>query len=153
MPRLHTRQELAALAQATAQANFAVEYQDNVYLPVDFETGELQPASPDRTVWRRMEAYEMMRFANDTLDILFSTDNEFRSFYMMLQQFATSEPVSHKLLVPVKGLGVRVLEKDGTLQVPTGAFTPNYLNIKYDPDVDTEFMWNTLVNWVDGEDQ
>ena len=153
MPRLHTRQELAALAQGTALANDAVEYQDNVYMPVDFETGERQPTSPERTVWRRMTANEMMRFANDTLDILFSTDAEFRTFYLMLQQFATSVPASHKLLVPVKGLGVRVLGADGTLQVPTGEFIPNYLNITYNPDVDTELMWRTLVDWVDGEEQ
>lgn len=153
MPRLHTRQELASLSQDTATLYSAIEHRGNVYLPVDFETGERQPSSADRTVWRRMTAEEMMRFANDTLDILFSSDQEFRSFYMMLQQLSVSERPVERLLVPVKGRGVRMLAEDGTLQEPTGAFVPNYLNVRYDPEVDTAFMWKTLCDWVAGEAQ
>jgi len=100
-----------------------------------------------------MTGQEMMRFANDTLNILFSSDNEYRSFYMMLQQFAGKDTPSNRLLVPVKGRGVQVLERDGTLRAPTGEFTPNYLNLEYDPDVDTDFMWDILVDWVGSEEQ
>lgn len=153
MPRLHSRQELATLAQSTAAVNFAVEYRDNIYLPVDYQTGELQPSSIEDQVWRRMPAKEMMRFANNTLDILFSSDTEFQSFYLMLQQFAVEEPPLHRLLVPVKGQGVMLLDKEGKFVKQTGAFVPNYVNFTYDPDVDTSFMWETLVNWVDGEEQ
>ena len=153
MPRLHTRQELATLAGATATLNSAVEYRDNVYFPVDFETGALQPTSKSRTIWRRMIAKEMMRFANDTLDILFSSDNEFRSFYLMLQQFASKDRQVNKLLIPVKGQGVRVLSPKGELKKPSGTFTPNYLNLQYDPDVDTTFVWETIVDWLGSEEQ
>ena len=153
MPRLHTRQELAALSQATSTLYSTIEYRDNVYLPVDFETGLRQPQSADRTVWRRMTASEMMRFANDTLDILFSSDNEFRSFYMMLQQLASSTPAVEKLLIPTKNDGVQMLTANGTLVPATGDFAPNYLKLQYDPDVDTTFVWENLVDWLDGEEQ
>lgn len=153
MPRLHTRSELATLAQGTALLNAAVEYQDNVYLPVDFETGALQPSSVKRTVWRRMTAREMMRFANDTLDILFSSDSEFASFFLMVGQFAAKDQPTSRLLVPVKGKGVRMLSSTGTLEKPTGEFAPNYLKLTYDPDVDTTHVWDTLVDWLDGPEQ
>jgi phage/plasmid-associated DNA primase len=100
-----------------------------------------------------MTAKEMLRFANDTLDILFSSDAEFRSFYLMLQQLAAKEKASKKLLIPVKGRGVRALSSTGELKKPDGQFTPNYLNVEYDPDVDTRFLWETLVDWLDGEEQ
>jgi len=153
VPRLHTRQELAALATGTTVLYSSIEHRDNVYLPVDFESGQRQPSSPDRTVWRRMTAKEMMEFSNDTLDILFATDGEFNSFYLMLQQLSAKERPKERLLVPVKGQGVMVLSNRGELKKATGEFTPNYLNVLYDPDVDTEFMWKTLVDWLGSEEQ
>src|SRR5690606_6880865 len=58
-----------------------------------------------------------------------------------------------RLLVPVKDQGVKVLSKNGNLEEPTGVFTPNYLNLMYNPEADTEFLWKTLVDWVVEEEQ
>ena len=151
MPRLHSRSELAALSEATARNYDCIEYLDNIYIPIDYVTKQYNPVTADRTIWRRFTSRELMEFAND-IGVLFYSDGEFRSFQLMLQQFSRKEKPLQHLLVPTKD-GIQMLDDKGQLRSVTGAFVPNYLNVVYDPEVDTTEMWATLIKWVADEEQ
>lgn len=153
MPRLQTRKTLAANARAAAASLGMVEYQDILYMPVDYETGVPGEGEPDRTVWRRQSLQSIRIAANTLQDILFSSEGEFRSFTFMVKQFATAGTPDLSLLVPVRGQGVRRLAQDGTLAAPTGEFIPATLGLEFDPEVDTSEVWEHLCGWVDSEDQ
>lgn len=153
MPRLQTRQALADMARVAATSLDLVEYQDVLYAPVDFETGAPGSSDPERTIWKRQSLLSVRHMANNVLDVLFSSDGEFRSFTFMLKQFAELGVPDSALLVPVKRQGVRRLSASGTLSTPTGQFVSGTLGVEYDPEVDTSHVWETLCGWLSSEDQ
>ena len=153
MPSLRTKQELASLAQALAANNAFTEYKEHIYIPRDYETGVIGLTDNDRMVWHRMTPKEFRVFSNDIADILFATDAEFRSFLLMTKQFAARTPAFNSVLVPIKDKGVYMLNSQGEFVEAGDYFVPNALNITYDPDVDTTFIWETIVGWLNGEEQ
>ena len=152
MPRLLSKPELASLSESTAINFGIIEYRDHLYLPVDYLTGQSQPSDPTRTIWRRMQAKDFRRFANETLDILFANEGEYSSFLYMTQQLADKEEPTERLLIMTAD-GVKTLDDYGKLVPSTGRFSPYYVNLFYDDSVDEKPFWDMIVGWVDGEEQ
>ena len=141
------------MSQAMTANHSFTEYHEHLYVPRDYETGEMVLTTPDRQIWHRLTPKEFRVFANDVADILFASNQEFNSFLFMTKQFANRVPALNGLLVPVKDAGVFMLDDDGSLVPALDQFVPNSLNIMYDPTVDTTEMWDILVGWLNSEEQ
>ena len=141
------------MSQAMTANHSFTEYHEHLYVPRDYETGEMVLTTPDRQIWHRLTPKEFRVFANDVADILFASNQEFNSFLFMTKQFANRVPALNGLLVPVKDAGVFMLDDDGSLVPALDQFVPNSLNIMYEPTVDTTEMWEILVGWLNSEEQ
>ncbi|QCG78290.1 DNA primase [Microbacterium phage AloeVera] len=155
MPRLHTKQELASVAQAFAVGFDLVKFRGTLYLPVDFMTNLPDPnLPPEKKVWIPMDQEKVVGMANLISGILFATDSEIRSYMLMLKQFATLGTNQTGVLVRIGTDHVERLMEDGTLSPVTGDFVPNYLNVPFNPKDDerADQMFKVISEWVGGDD-
>jgi phage/plasmid-associated DNA primase len=154
MPRLHTKAELATVAQLFALQFDLIDYQGQLFMPVDFETYAHQPTDPARTVWIPLSERKLRAVAN-ALNILFQSPQEERSFKHMTMQFARHiEQTSFGVLMRT-GDTISELTTEGQLVPVTAArFIPNYISIPYvKNNPKTPEMWGYLTEWLGSESQ
>lgn len=154
MPKLRTKKELANIARSFATMKNIVEYQSNLYMPVDFMTALPGDGDPTRTVWILLDHQTLRQISNNLLHILFATDAEERSFKLMVRQQSQFVAKADGILVRWKDEQVKVLTSEGKLIDPDGSFVPNYLNVPYDPDNDlVGELQSTLEEWLGSKSQ
>jgi len=153
MPQLQPPAELVRLAQAFAIGQRVVWYGGQLYRPVHFKTFEMNPTSKHETVWITIEDEELLAIAYG-IDIIFDTDAQFKAWKFKVRQFARKQTAPVNNLLIRYGNRVMTMDEHGILVKATGKFTPNYLNVPYNPDSSKiDELWKILVEWTDGEDQ
>ncbi|QFG04927.1 DNA primase [Microbacterium phage PhriedRice] len=154
MPQLVTKPELANLAQAFAVGAGLVKHKGLLYMPVNFATGLPDPnVTADHTVWQLLDDEQIMGMANMISNILFATDSEFRSYKLMLEQFAKYEKEAYGILVRIGNSHVVRLNDDGTMSPATGDFVPNYLDVPYTGKTDlSDELFKVISEWVGGDE-
>lgn len=150
MLELKTREKLADAARTLASSYELVAHNSDLYLPVDFETEQAEPApEPSRRIWRVMTRRDVQQFASSRQHILFGNETEIVNFEGMLKQLAQvsyREPTS--VLIKTKA-GLRELTEDGVLLEPNGMFIPNCLTpvLNEDPE-DKAYVRSVLDEWL-----
>ena len=151
---LKSREKLADSARLLAASFELVNYNDRLYLPMDYETGSYVPVPPpERKVWQLLRKENLVRFANMHQKILFANESEKTNFEGMLLQLATfEEPVD--FIYARTSQGLVEMQPDGKFVPTTGKFSPNSLSVvaNDNPD-DVKFVWDTLVEWLGGEEE
>src|SRR5690606_20791039 len=132
-----------------------VYYRNNLYAPVHYITQEPNPdGDPEETHWEVLTQHEIQRLAAAEFKTMFSSDSELRAFYFMVTQ--ASEGVYHSVdsLLVKTDKGLRVLDGQGTLQVPDGSFAANTLQptLNSDDGLKKE-VFDTMVSWLDSEEE
>ena len=153
---LKTKEKLADAARTLAASFDLVCHNGKIYLPVDFKTGRpTPPPDPKRRVWKPLDQNELKRFANQTLRILFANESEVVNFRGMLMQLARQElSVPNFVLVATQAGTLEELRSDGKLYSELSEnFTPNFMSVPMNHDVVAKkFVWDTIVEWVGGEE-
>lgn len=145
------RGDLASIAENLALSYNLVTYREQFYIPTDKETGQLG-VSGSQAVWNVQSAKRIFKFANDRGNILFETDAQKRSFFLMLEQFSQQvlDDVDD-ILVTSSG---RIARLSGTeVEETTGEFVPNHIDyeISTKPE-DISWVYENIKEWV-GSDE
>jgi hypothetical protein len=152
---LKTKKELSQHSHTLARSFNLVRHRGVTYVPVDFETGERDPApAAERTVWIPLSREDIMLWARDQFSILFGNDGELASFDFMVAQNSIHNPrPAHSLLVRTDE-GLRELRPDGQLHPTSGNFIPNTLAPTMHTDKATKKrVFDTVAEWLDSEDE
>lgn len=155
MLELKTKKELSQYSHTLARSFNLVRHKSLTYVPVDYETGDYDPAPPpERTIWLPLSREEIRQWAADQFNVLFSSDGELASFDFMVAQNATQDSTPVKTLLIRTEEGLKELKQDGQLHDATGAFRPNTLVPVLHTDQDTkQRVFDTIAEWVDSEDE
>lgn len=155
MLELKTKKELASEASTLAQSFGLVYYKNVTYIPVDATTSEPLPTGqPDQTIWLPLTRDEKRRLAAKQFNTMFANDAELSSFEFMVSQSSTFvERTVNKLLVKTPE-GLRVLNENGDLVIPTGSFVPNTIQplLNTDP-ADKQEVFDVIANWLDSDEE
>lgn len=156
MPRLHTKQELSALAQAVSASMSLVSFMGNIYEARDFETGAPLPP-PNRAVWIELTHEDLKELAK-SLDILFSSPTEFMSFQYMIGQGADLIKKAEPFVVIRHNDGLAYLTDVGLVNIENPGFTPNFINHRIIEKTDKDYehvekLYKIISNWVGGDRQ
>jgi phage/plasmid-associated DNA primase len=157
MPRVYGKADLVTIAVAMAAVVDMRLYNGLIYVPVDYETGEDNPA-PDRTIWTELNN-EALYKRTKMLDILFSAPVEFANFKYMLRQQATPvyDAVPNVLVKDSFGQLGRLTDMGFTPHT-VGDFVANYIPYTIIPKESSDYkyveeLFKILVEWLDGETQ
>lgn len=151
-----TRAELNASAVALAQQYQLVKHNGQLFIPVSWfmpVVDSTLPAPAD-TVWLPMTAENILEFGNTRGAILFQNPSEAVNFAFMLKQEAQkpAKAETDELLVKTSE-GLKVLNRQGELVDPTGAFIPNTLWPMLNTDqADKDEVFAVLVDWLGAEE-
>lgn len=152
---LKSKAALASDAFKMASSFNLVRYRNVTYIPADYETRDvMNPVPPERTMWQPTNTDYIRRLAALQFGTLFGSDSELRSFeFMVAQNSEHVDDMATTLLVRTPD-GLRVLEDDGALVDPTGAFVPNTLSPMLNEDVAAkDKVFNVVAEWVDSEEE
>lgn len=153
-PVIKTKRELATEAVTFASSYNIVFYDGNLYMPVDFETGDTSSPVPERTTWNPLTRTDLQRWAHAQFNTLFETDAMLSSFYYMVVQVSTQHLSKSKSLLVKTAQGLQELKEDGELHEPSGEFIPNTLNYPLNTNQsDKDYVFQTLTNWLNSEEE
>ena len=154
---LKMKKELALAVQSLSSSFKLVQHGTTTFAPVHWETEEMytDALTPEETIWIPLTTEDKRRLANDVSGILFATDAELRSFIYMLNQYAADDTSKARRILIRTEAGLRVLNEDGALAVPTGEFIPNFIRPMLNENAaDKQEMFDILANsWLDSEEE
>src|SRR6478736_5966459 len=157
MPRVYSKGDLVTIAVAMAAVVDMRLYNGLIYVPVDYETGEDNPA-PDRTVWTELNN-EALYARTRQLDILFSAPVEFANFKYMLRQQALPvlDAVPNVLVKDSFGNLIRLTDM-GAVPHTQGDFIANYIPHRVIPKESNDYkyveeLFKILAGWLNSEEQ
>lgn len=144
------RSELPGLADNLARGMSLVKFQGVVYLPVDYETLQHDPAlDVTRRVWIPLAEEAILLMANDVQQLLFATEGEARSYVSMVKQIAEPVTLAGDRVFISTAEGLRQLHQDGQLHPPEDVFCPYFVRTPLNPDPDDKAeMLSTFVEWL-----
>lgn len=149
-----TKQELSTAALDLTNGLGLVSHNSVLYVPADFESLNIQNVLPERRVWLPLTIEEVTELGNSVQSIMFTSDKEAQSYYMMIQQAAPlmhPEP-GHVLLRD--GDTLIQLTPDGDLIEPTQEFVPHYVLTKVNHDqAAKDEVFGVLSDWCGGSDE
>lgn len=155
MPDIRTKRELSQYAVTFAASFSLIRYNNVLYIPADYETGEMDPTPPpERTVWKPLSMPTIQQWVRDKYDTLFSTATEEASFYFMVAQSAQQIEIETSSLLIHTDSGLRELKGDGQLHEVTGEFVPNFLPVKLnESEEDKAFVLSVIQEWLDDDEE
>lgn len=155
MPDIRTKRELSQYAVNFATSFSLVRYNHVLYIPADFETGEMEVTpSPERTVWKPMSMTAVQQWAMHHYDTLFVSASEEASFFYMVGQAAQQVDFQTDSLLIHTTDGLKELKGDGKLHDATGQFVPNFLPVMLNEDPqDKAHVLDVLNGWLDDEEE
>jgi phage/plasmid-associated DNA primase len=153
VPDLKTKQEIVNLAKDLARDHELVQKGSVTYIPAHWDTLDVSTIpSPLEKVWIPMSLEDKKEFGNFEGNILFYTEGDLRSFNLVLGQFAQRATSFHAGLLIRTPAGLRLLRRDGTLDLPSGDFVANYIRPMLNDDVsDKSEVFETIREWVGGD--
>ena len=150
--------DLTADADTLALSFEYVSYLDQLYAPVDYETGDdTAAAPPDRRCWIPLSNQDIQEKARAQFDTAFGKRSTTSEFVYMVDQAARAfnpvKDVQPWLLIKTEQ-GLKALHEDGLLYDPDGSFIPNMLVpvLNEDPDDKAEVL-KTIVDWLGGDEE
>lgn len=152
---IKTPRELASEAQTLAASYEYTLYREVLYMPVDYEEGDLGVVPPpERRSWMPMKLQDIQQKALEQFDTLFVDQAQTAKFYYMVAQIARrakdDSPV--ELLVKTRD-GLRTLDRYGKLNIPDGSFIPNMLGpVLNDNEADKAEVLEIITEWLGGEE-
>ena len=153
LQELATKAKLAAAAQSLALSYELVQHNSHTYMPAHWATLTPGPCDPAEQVWIPLTRDDKRRMGNQQFNILFASDAELTNFDLMIRQFATEcRSTSPELLVKTED-ALMMIAADGSLQVPSGKFLPNFIKhqINNDPSDKAE-VFSVISEWL-GSDE
>jgi hypothetical protein len=152
---LKTKKELASYAYTLGTSLQLVRHSSTTYVPADYETLDttLVPA-PERTVWLPYPRHELKLRAASQFGALFGSDSELASFEFMVAQSAqqVDHAVSSLLIKTTEGL--RELDEEGQLLVPSGDFRPNFLTPMLNTEqTDKDKVFAVISGWLNSDEE
>lgn len=155
MLQLKTPKERSEIAHKLAGSYELVRCGAVTYRPAHFETGDTSVVpDPMETMWLPIDRTGLQRIARDEYQTLFGSEGDLSGFEFMVSQncIQVDEPAT-TLLIRTKD-GLRLLDRDGVLQDPTGKFVANTITPMLNDDADTKAeIMSTIAEWVDSEDE
>ena len=149
---LTSKNVMASAARSLAQSYQLVQHGSDTFMPSHWLTEEAGPTVPTEQIWVPLSRKDKRKLGNSS-NILFASESEITSFDIMLRQFAIEDdtPVT-KLLIRTED-GLRVLNSEGELEIPSGQFLPNTLKpvLNTDPD-DKAAVFEVIKGWLNSEE-
>lgn len=155
MLRLKAKSEHAQDAITLAKSFQLVHYRNSLYVPVHFETGEINAlGDPVDSCWETVSSSQLQRIAAAQFSTLFGSDSELRNFYFMVEQASQHvDNVVDSLLVRTEA-GLRRLDNEGVLQAPSGEFVPNAIKpMLNEHESAKQMVYDTIVQWLGSEEE
>ena len=154
MPELKDKKQLAAIAQATAKGYELVQHRSVTYIPVHWQTYNVEPLPPlSERVWAPLVVQEKQQLAFKH-DVLFANPSELHSFDFMLQQWAQQRTQVIDTILVRTGTGLMKLDELGELVDHDGEFTPNYLRPMLNTNqADKDEVFKVLVEWLGNDEE
>ena len=151
---LATKAQLASAAKTLALSYELVQYNSHTYMPANWQTLHPGPCDPAEQVWIPLTRNDKRRLGNQRFNILFASDAELTNFDLMIRQFATeSLHPSPELLVKTDGALMKI-GTDGSLQVPSGEFLPNFIKHEINTnEEDKAEVFNVISQWVGSDEE
>lgn len=155
MLELKTKKELSQHSHTLARSFELVRHLSTTYVPVDYLTGEFDPApDPEATVWMPLSREDIMLWAREQFDILFGSDGELAAFDFMVAQNSRLHRAKPKSLLVRTDEGLKELRQDGVLHDASGAFVPNTLVPTLNEEkASKDFVFETLAGWLNDENE
>lgn len=152
MATTKTKAQLSTEAETLAVSFEYIKTGDQVYAPVDFETGDDTVVPPiERKCWIPMSNEDIQQKAKHQFDTLFQDRGQITSFIYQVEQCSTRADTQPWLLIKTEA-GLRVLHEDGKLHIPDGSFVQNYLSWQLNEDpADKQEVFDVITQWVGGE--
>lgn len=154
MKSINKKQKLVELAENIGRGHELVLHNGNLYLPLDYETGDYSVVpDADRTMWQLINDDLLLDLMNLQYDIVFDSDGQRRNWQFMVLQHSRRERNPEPGLLLRTPDGLQVLKGDGKLYPHDGKFRTNSLPmmVNDDPD-DKQQVFDTLVEWLDVEE-
>ena len=150
-----TRKELTQLANDMAMGFGILKYNHVLYLPVNFLTGDFDPAlKPEERVWRPLSVQQVLDLAGQTNKVMFYSEGEKSSFYGMVEQAALPAWATPGTVLLNAGGALVELRADGKLHDPTHEFVPHYIATPVNDDEEAKArVLATLVEWLDDSEE
>lgn len=142
------------LADNLARGQGLVMYQSVIYMPVDFETLQHDPAlTPDRRVWVPATSQQVSIMANEVQQLLFTNEGEMRSYIGMVRQIApTQDKQADRVLINQGGV-IKELRDDGQLHDYTEEFCPHFITTPVNDDKESkDELLSMFTEWLDSEE-
>ena len=155
MLELKTKKELATYAYTLGTNAQLVRHRSITYIPADSETLEtsVTPVT-ERKIWLPLSRHELKTIAANQFGALFGTESELANFEFMVAQSAqqVTEAVSSLLIKTPDGL--RELDEQGQLLVPTGDFRPNFLTPMLNvSEEDKARVFAVISGWLNSDEE
>jgi len=150
-----TKKELAQQANDMAHGYDIVKYNHQLYLPVHFETLQMTSGlAPEDRVWIPLLLPELIDLANDIGKVLFYSDSEKSSFYVMVEQAAKAVSAVPGTVLMVRDGKVVELRKDGKLHDRSLDFCPHFINVPINEDAEAKAeVYATIVSWLNDSEE
>lgn len=153
MPELQDKNKLADAAKRLAQSYELVQLGSTTFIPVHWQTLELDPLPPQgERIWMPLQRDDERKLANQKFNVLFASDGELRNFDFMVKQFAKPHDHGVSTLLVRTDQGLKALDRHGKLVDHDGSFTPNFIvPILNEDPADKQEVFDVIVEWLGGK--
>lgn len=155
MLELKTKKELASYAYTLGTSLELVRNRSITYIPADYETLDTSVAPPpERAIWLPYTRHDLKLRAATQFDTMFGSDSELASFEFMVSQAAQQVDGSPTSLLVKTPEGLRELDPQGQLLVPTGEFRPNFLTPMLNvAGEDKARVFEVISGWLNSDEE
>lgn len=155
MLELKTKKELASYAYTLGTSLELVRNRSITYIPADYETLDTSVAPPpERAIWLPYTRHDLKLRAATQFDTMFGSDSELASFEFMVSQAAQQVDGSPTSLLVKTPEGLRELDPQGQLLVPTGEFRPNFLTPMLNvAGEDKARVFGVISGWLNSDEE